>query len=96
MCEVPQLSNLLVNIGELVGIEVELRQKGVGEQGWRDDFKVLATKVENCPYVLSVGGTQLNSDETILDPEVVMFQPQLTKLNISGIPNVPATFSSSG
>jgi tripeptidyl-peptidase-1 len=51
---------------------------------------------QNCPYVLSVGGTQLNNDETVLDSEVVMYQPQLLHFNISGIPNPPTTFSSSG
>lgn len=50
----------------------------------------------NCPYVLSVGATQLNADETVLDPEVVMYQPQLLDLNISGIPNPPSIVSSSG
>ena len=51
---------------------------------------------QNCPYVLSVGGTQLNADETVLDPEVVMYQPKLTQLNVTGFPDLPATFSSSG
>lgn len=51
---------------------------------------------QNCPYVLSVGGTQLNPDETVLDPEVVMYQPQITQLNVTGLLNPPATFSSGG
>ena len=43
----------------------------------------------NCPYVLSVGGTQLNSNDTVYDPESVMQVPGL-----SPYPN--AYFSSSG
>ena len=51
---------------------------------------------QNCPYVLSVGGTQLNDDETVLDAEVVMYQPQILDLNVTGVTNPPVTFSSSG
>ena len=51
---------------------------------------------QNCPYVLSVGGTQLKDDETVLDPEVVMYQPSLFQFNQTGIPNLPTTFSTSG
>lgn len=32
---------------------------------------------QSCPYLLSVGATQLNSDDTVRNPESVMFQPQL-------------------
>ncbi|KAF2170925.1 hypothetical protein M409DRAFT_18896 [Zasmidium cellare ATCC 36951] len=32
---------------------------------------------QSCPYVLSVGATQLNSGDAVQSPESVMFQPQL-------------------
>lgn len=51
---------------------------------------------QNCPYVLSVGGTQLNPEDTVDDPESVLYVPELTSVNFTGIPNIPATFSSSG
>lgn len=43
----------------------------------------------NCPYVLSVGATQLYANQTINDPESVLYQPGL-----SANPNAP--FSSGG
>ena len=46
----------------------------------------------NCPYVLSVGGTQLNNNQTVLDPESAMNVPGLSARE--GIPLT--TFSSSG
>jgi hypothetical protein len=44
---------------------------------------------QNCPYVLSVGGTQLNPGETVDDAECAM---NLRKYSLLGV----ATFSSSG
>lgn len=44
-----------------------------------------------CPYVLSVGATQLNSNETVKDPEEVMHPPK----KVVGFPSY-ITFSSSG
>jgi tripeptidyl-peptidase-1 len=41
----------------------------------------------NCPYVTSVGGTQIYADQTVLDPESVM------QVNLGG---AAANFSSSG
>lgn len=42
----------------------------------------------DCPYVLAVGATQLDSDETVNDPESVLYQPTV------GVQS--ATFSSGG
>ncbi|KAF2166680.1 hypothetical protein M409DRAFT_66650 [Zasmidium cellare ATCC 36951] len=46
----------------------------------------------NCPYVLSVGGTMLESNQTVRDPETAMNLP-----NVGACPTYPAVrFSSSG
>lgn len=53
----------------------------------------------DCPYVLSVGATQLNDNDTILDPESAMNVPGfLEEVGINVPPGAipPVSFSSSG
>ncbi|KAK4501576.1 hypothetical protein PRZ48_007385 [Zasmidium cellare] len=51
---------------------------------------------QSCPYVLSVGATQLNSDDTVRDPESVMFQPQLSEQASDNCTEVTNFFTSGG
>lgn len=53
----------------------------------------------NCPYVLSVGATMLNDDDSVLDPEVAMHMPRAEMLKVAagkGVTPQPYTTSSGG
>ena len=46
---------------------------------------------QNCPYVLSVGATMLNDNDTVYDAESGMIIPGELDANITGVPNPPST-----
>ncbi|KAF7195880.1 Tripeptidyl-peptidase sed1 [Pseudocercospora fuligena] len=49
-----------------------------------------------CPYVLAVGATQLEADQTIRDAESVMYQPNIGDQQVAGCASPTTFFSSSG